>query len=70
MEPQPAMSDDAGDIPACPETGEYGELLCPRGESPSAYMPAITGELVIRDSGDRAGRRLDQADDDRDVWHC
>ena len=42
--------------------------LCPRSESPGAYMPAITGELVLRDGGDRAGRRLDQADDDRDVW--
>jgi len=30
-------------------------------------MPAITGELVLRHSGDRAGRRPDQADDDRDV---
>ena len=34
------------------------------------YMSAITGELVLGGSGDRAGGRLDQADDDRDVWHC
>jgi len=33
-------------------------------------MPAITGELVLREDGDRAGGRLDQADDDRDVWRC
>lgn len=28
------------------------------GESPGAYMPAITGELVFRGSGDRADRRI------------
>jgi hypothetical protein len=45
-------------------------FMCPRTESPGGYIPAITGELVLRDSGDRAGRRLDQADDDRDVRRC
>ncbi len=28
-------------------------------------MPAVTGELVLGGSGDRAGGRLDQVDDDR-----
>ncbi len=39
--------------------------MCPRSESPGTYMPAIEGELVLGGSGDGAGRRLDQADDDR-----
>jgi len=43
------------------------EFIVSEGRSPGAYMLAITGELVLRDSGDRAGRWLDQADDDRDV---
>ena len=38
---------------------------CPRSESRCTYMPAITGELVLAGQRDRAGRRLDQADDDR-----
>ena len=38
---------------------------CPRGDSPGTYMPAITGELVLGGSGDRAGGSLDQVDDDR-----
>jgi len=29
------------------------------------YMPAILGEPVLRRSGDRTGRSLDQADNDR-----
>ena len=33
--------------------------------SPGTYMPAVTGELVLADGGDRACRRLDRADDDR-----
>jgi hypothetical protein len=34
-------------------------------ESPDTYVPAITGELVLRGSDDRAGGRLDQPGDER-----
>src|SRR5258707_6744317 len=36
-----------GDDLACPETGEYGEIMCPRSESAATYIPALIGELVL-----------------------
>jgi len=42
-----------------------GFLLCPRGESPLTYMPAITGEMVLGVSDERGSEPVDQVNDDR-----
>jgi hypothetical protein len=39
----------SGDIPACPKTGEYGELLCPRPSSPNSQC-ALGAEFLLDDA--------------------
>jgi hypothetical protein len=67
--------DGRGDRPpgACSSGACLGKShpnLCPRGESPGTYCRPSRVSWSSGGSGDRAGGPLDQADDDRDVWHC